>query len=103
MNEYEYSQLKHLTDSGAVLDTLIALVERGPLDDGDIPSKNGRSQLLQVNCAAKILVNGQDGFNAATYKGRELYCYYYGKSDTLKEAKAYRLARRAIRDMKRND
>jgi hypothetical protein len=103
MNEREYAALKYLTDSGATLDTLIALVERGPLDDGDIPSKSGRSQLVEVNCAAKILVNGADGFNAATYKGRELYCYYFGKSDTIKEAKAYRQAANAIRDMKRDD
>lgn len=32
--------------SGAETDVLLALYDRGPLDDGDIPSKAGRDSLI---------------------------------------------------------
>lgn len=94
--------------SGAELDTLIALVERGPLDPGDLPSKAGRTALLDRGYAVMVLVNGQDGFTAATYKGRDAYTAHFGTSlggqaDTVAEAKANRIAQRAISNSIRND
>lgn len=51
------------------IDTLRALFRRGPLEDGDLPSKTERDWLLQGGYCAKVVVNGVDGFNACTYKG----------------------------------
>lgn len=59
--------------SSAALDTLRALLERGPLGDGDVPSKSGRDELLEIGAAEKIVVNGEDGYQAATYYGRDVY------------------------------
>lgn len=58
--------------SGALIDTLRALHDRGPLWDGDVPSKSGRDALLLDGYVAKVLVNGEQGFNACTYKGAAL-------------------------------
>lgn len=55
------------------LDTLISLFEQGPLFDGDVPSKTERDWLLDNDLAAKIVVKGEDGFQALTYKGREIH------------------------------
>jgi hypothetical protein len=79
------------------LDTLIAVCEKGPLFDGDVPSKRERDVLLEHGYIAKVSVNGEQGYNAATYKGNHLYCRYYGAS-TMKEAHATRIARRVMRD-----
>jgi len=88
--------------TGAEIDTLIALVERGPLWDGDVPSKWGRDDLIDKGLAVRIVVNGADGYTAATYKGRDAYMQHFGTSlgggaDTIAEARANRLAQRVIR------
>ena len=71
--------------SGAELDTLIALVERGPLFDGDVPSKTGRDTLLKMGFAIKTVVRGQTGYQAATMSGVEAYLRRYN-ADTIAEA-----------------
>ena len=75
--------------TGGALDTLIALVERGPVHDGDIPSKAGRDKLLEMGFAFKTVVNGEDGYQAVTYKGLNAYLKRYG-SDNIIEAIANR-------------
>jgi hypothetical protein len=55
-------------DSGA-RDTLKALYAHGPLFDGDVPSKAGRDQLLTKEFAVKVVVKGEMGYNACTYRG----------------------------------
>lgn len=57
-------------------DTLRALVLKGPLEDGDIPSKSGRDILQLEGLAERVVVNGQEGFNAATSLGYTLYKRY---------------------------
>jgi len=57
----------------AEVETLIACYERAPLYDGDIPSKRGRDDLLSKDFLAKIVVNGEDGYNACTYEGASAY------------------------------
>lgn len=42
----------------AEVETLIACYERGPLYDGDIPSKRGRDGLLSKDFLAKVVVKG---------------------------------------------
>lgn len=88
--------------TGAEIDTLVALVERGPLWDGDAPSKSGRDGLLNRGFASKVIVKGEDGWQAATYAGRDAYKALFpgpdGPADTIKEATANRVLRRALRN-----
>lgn len=82
--------------SGGALDTLVSLVEMGPLWDGDVPSKQGRDELLMIGFACRVVVKGEDGFQAATYRGRDAYLSNFGCARSIAEARAYRLAQRAI-------
>ena len=70
--------------------TLVALVEDGPLWDGDLPSKTESTALIDAGYAIRVLVDGRDGYTASTIKGSTLYRLVYGSSDTVPEAKAYR-------------
>lgn len=83
-----------LDADGGMLDTLIAMVERGPLWDGNVPSKRGRDELIQWGLAARVVVNGEDGYTAATYEGSRAFCARYG-ADTLGEAMKARKRGRA--------
>lgn len=76
--------------TGAQIDTLIGLVERGPLYDGDVPSKSGRDQLIAMGLAMRVVAKGEDGYTAATYAGRDAYKQRYGNAGTIAEAQAYR-------------
>ena len=49
---------------------LIACHSSGPLEDGDVASKSARDSLLDKGFVAKVIVKGEDGYNACTYKGR---------------------------------
>lgn len=82
---------------GGAIDTLISLVENGPLFDGDVPSKRGRNELIELGLSTRIVVKGEDGQNAATHLGYAVYKRYFGKSSSFLEAKAFRIARREIR------
>lgn len=91
--------------TGAEIETLVALVEHGPLWDGDVPSKTGRDDLIGKGLAVRVLVKGEDGYTAATYRGRDAYKEHFGTSlggvaDTVAEAKANRIARAAMRGIK---
>lgn len=54
-------------------DVIIAAFKHGPLHDGDVPSKSGRDSLLSEGYIAKVIVRGEDGFNALTYRGSAIY------------------------------
>ena len=92
--------------TGAEIDTLVALVERGPLWDGDVPSKSGRDELLSRGLAVRVVVKGEDGWQAATYAGRDAYKALFpgpdGIADTMHEARVNRITRRAINSASRN-
>ncbi len=66
-------------------DTIIALVENGPLFDGDVPSKHARDSLIEGGYVCRVIMEGEDGYNAATHKGGALYKQMVGV-ETLKEA-----------------
>ena len=51
------------------LDTLRALFKSGPLFDGDLPSKAERDWLVENGYCEKVVVKGEDGYNACTHKG----------------------------------
>lgn len=102
MTDEEFKEYEHVVNSGAMLDTLVAMIEQGPLWDGNVPSKIGRNELVALGLGARVLRKGEDGFTGATYLALEVYCHYFGKSDTVAEAKAFRLARRAMLTMKQS-
>jgi hypothetical protein len=54
-------------------DTIRAAYMLGPLDDGDVPSKSARDTLIADGYITKVVVKGEDGFNACTHKGRDAY------------------------------
>ena len=54
---------------GAERDCIRASYRNGPLFDGDVPSKSGRDRLLDKGYMAKVVVKGEDGYNACTHKG----------------------------------
>lgn len=54
-------------------DTLKAAHNKGPLWDGDVPSKASRDALLEAGLIEKVVVKGEQGFNACTYKGADAY------------------------------
>lgn len=58
---------------GATIDTLRALIEVGPVWDGDLPSKAGRNTLVELGLAAKCVCKGRQGFQVATYRGWSVY------------------------------
>lgn len=58
---------------GGERDCLYAAYKNGPLFDGDVPSKAGRNSLLEKGYMAKVVVKGEDGFNACTHKGAWAY------------------------------
>lgn len=55
--------------NGSERDCIIAAYEYGPVQDGDVPSKQGRDLLLEKGYMAKVVVKGCDGYNACTHKG----------------------------------
>lgn len=59
-------------DSG-MRDCIRAAYLKGPIDDGDVPCKSGRDALLSSGYISKIVVKGEQGFNACTYKGSSAY------------------------------
>lgn len=61
------------TLTGGVVDTIVATYKNGPLFDGDVPSKAARDALVKEGYMARIVVKGEQGYNALTYKGRDLY------------------------------
>lgn len=65
--------------------TLHVLLLNGPLDDGDVPSKQGRDLLIEKDLAVKTIVKASDGYQVATYLGRDVF-KYLKSCDTLKEA-----------------
>lgn len=54
-------------------DCIRASYKNGPLFDGDVPCKSGRNSLLENGYMAKVVVKGEDGFNACTNKGAWAY------------------------------
>ena len=80
--------MKALT--GAEIDTLVALVERGPLRAGGLPSKVGRNGLLALGFAAEVVIDKDYWFYAATPKGLEWYLDRY-KADNIRDARDNRI------------
>lgn len=59
--------------TGAQRDMLRALVLRGPLYDGDVPSKSARDDLFRYGLASRACVNGEQGYSVANYYGWDVW------------------------------
>lgn len=59
--------------TGGEYDTLVGAYERGPLRDGDVTSKSARDSLMKNGYIEKVVMKGEDGFNACTHKGAWAY------------------------------
>ena len=68
----QYIAIAKQLDNGEK-DTLKAACKIGPLFDGDIPSKQARDSLVEKGLMAKVVVKGEQGYNAATYKGAWIF------------------------------
>ena len=68
------------------IDTLVALVERGPLHDRDLPSTVGKNGLLTLGFAAQQVINHDYGYYAATIEGKDWYTDRY-KVNNIKDCK----------------
>lgn len=63
--------------AGYIVDAFQQALRAGPLADGDLLSKAGRDFLLEEGLMTKILVNGEQGYQALTYKAFDLKRIYY--------------------------
>lgn len=75
--------------TGDEINTLIALVENGPLTVIDLPSKSARNSLIQKGLAQTTVIHEEHGFQIATQQGRDVYMKRYG-GRTIEEAMSNR-------------
>lgn len=92
LTEYDAKYALPITLSGRATDVLIGLIEIGPLWDGDLPSKSGRDELINLGLATRIFVSGTDGHQAATPMGAEVFRRMFGNAETVREAMENRRA-----------
>lgn len=79
-NEIEYVReiykdsikFKEYLSRNIIHDVLHNLFLKGPVYDGDICSKSGRDTLLDHGYCVKVIVKGEQGYNALNYKGGKL-------------------------------
>lgn len=76
--------------SGACHDVLIQLY-RGPRSDGDLASKSGRDELVDLGLAARVIINQEFGWNALTALGGHLVRGFAGlyQHDDVRAAAAF--------------
>lgn len=55
--------------SSAGKEVLSQLRDSGPVWDGDLVSKSGRDELLELSLISKLVVKGEQGFQACNYFG----------------------------------
>lgn len=53
--------------------TLQQCINDGPIEDGDIESKSDRDDLISLWLISKIMVKGEEGFQAANARGYKIY------------------------------
>lgn len=77
--------------NGNLSETLIHVVEEGPVYAGDLIAPSIRDDLLKAGLVCMVPVKGEDGFTAATHAGKLLYLKTF-QADTIKEAMEKRKA-----------
>lgn len=98
---------ERLEFTGAEIDTLVGLIEHGPLYAGDVPSKAGRDSLIAKGLAMPTIIKGEQGYTVATPAGQAAYRQYFCNpggetAESMKEAYANRLTRRALTSLSHN-
>lgn len=80
LDDGERLELIHMIDFARTYrhhhEALYQLHAKGPVWDGDVISKQHRTDLLDIGACAKVIMKGQEGFNACTYTGRRLLRVY---------------------------
>lgn len=61
-----------VTNGRRLHEQLWQLAHKGPVWDGDVICKGDRTELLEIGAAAKVLCNGEYGFQSCTYLGGRL-------------------------------
>lgn len=93
--------MKALVFDGNLIDTLVALVETGPLEDGKLPCRAARETLVEAGLASKIVMDGERGFTAATPEGASIYCNRIVGVELLARAVQTRREKGVIRQLAR--
>jgi hypothetical protein len=96
-------ELAYFRSKPALIDTLIILIENGPCEPGDLLHTDHTQELLASGYACHVVVKLDDGWYAATMKGRDLYKRLFdtslgGPCHTLREAYANRVAARTLKE-----
>ena len=78
-------QVRSFTLSGAAFDVLHKLYFQGPQEDGDLPSKVGMSQLVELGLAKKD--PAREGWNMLTKLGQHEAGVHFTQEALAKEAK----------------
>lgn len=55
--------------NSAQREVLKQLVQKGPVEDGDIASKVARDDLIELGLAGRVICKGEQGYTAANYIG----------------------------------
>lgn len=71
--------------NGRLHESLYQLHKNGPVWDGNVICKSDRDMLLYVGACSKVVVKGEDGFNACTYTGMHLLSIYDWLYGSLKD------------------
>lgn len=74
---------KQILFTGASLDVMWALYNRGPLSISDVPSKSGLDELLRHKLAVAVVVRGETKY-AGTMEMASHYKRQHWKSDSTK-------------------
>jgi hypothetical protein len=53
---------------------LVELIEEGPIKSSDLGRPKLRNELVRAGFATMVVVDGEDGFMAATHAGKLTYC-----------------------------
>lgn len=55
--------------SGSHREALQLMIDEGPIEDGDVPSKQARDELIEMGFAVRVCAKGSQGFTACNYVG----------------------------------
>lgn len=90
--------------TGEEVDALVALVERGPVESGSIPSKSARAALVRRGLAVFVSVRMEQGYTAATPAGELVYKHIFtdlegNPAETLMKVRANRVRMRTMKSL----
>jgi hypothetical protein len=69
-DSYNYAAFRvAMSLNSAQREVLKQLVQKGPVEDGDIASKVARDDLIELGLAGRVICKGEQGYTAANYIG----------------------------------